>query len=1282
MTGADFSAPYGGAGAGAAPAGRRRPWQAIKTYFAVPPEAESGVPMNGGMNPVLKSYMHPHDFSVKRYAALLIVFAAGIFWWLGPCLSMFILDPLLNLGVASIQVINPRTDCYDHKKVWQECPDTSIGNVYHFYHLANAEQWMAGLEPPRFEEKGPYHFKVNEIRHNISYTQNWTQVSYTYHTYETLDPQRSCDGCTLDDTLTVVNRGYQQFMNAMRDMASAMSAPSLSPAPIPEAQIYYFYVPSILVAIREGLEYGLTMPGGYYQFFGNQSATPADDALKQWASCGYLQPIVTAGFLASPYYPVDPLSNTSFHFAPELCAYTQTTFNASDIGLDLGAAAALWGALTYNSTSTSADPAATAFLFRFMTLSRATLLATLQTEAAPAPALAAALAPITAPQWGMLQGYLQYLSQTYGNETYQIPYIHELTNSQISAVIQAETTRWLTIAAPQPEKLIVYSLLPMSVRIMMDYVIAGFLPSAEGYLKQMNGIPANDTLPANLEALVPATAEQFAYMQWADCSILNTPTNGTYPPAAATVLPVGTSTPGSPKFPYAPELCAFMLDNYASLGQSFPLHPIMFPELGLNVSAAAARAFLKVVMGASTQQVSDDYASKLIPQLMQANRTAALSLMAPNLTASEAADLAPLTDGAWAAMKLWLINLLPTWGKLVYVSWLHANQPGPGVGGLFVTKTVRELLYGYDDPVLKTLAAAKSPYYDWAPWGYRPFIAANFPTADWPIQYFTNVTGHNVSYSMLSHQDTDYGVYHPLVFQKRLVTGAAKGDFPQGILQYNGIPFGLKPHGIMNITGANEGIVQGSNFKPTKKPFQFETLLARPIRTIFTGNNVETKKVKTYQYTLNPESYEPCNATFLEKWKNATGFDETVFRGVVDDLKHVKSTTPAEYWHLMGDDAALTEWLSATELGPLSRYFAQDPTTIAKLARCMNPESFSWAWDLSDAWACPTLYTLPRFYQADADVVATTGNTWEGDFRSHGWYFSVEPFTGMTVLGHKPYQTNMLVSRSDVAYPDLWVAPGSKDTTLGQHYGMDDDFVTVPLSSVMIYWEPTKKSSLALRGINYARAVLYWLFMLGIPVTAGVFLFPSILYLRFSKDSKLRRREMEELHKSRAPRLAMGRHEREMADALALVARNGGSAAGLALPSERSPSDDSEEDGSDDDYDTRFSGVRSSIISIAGGAATLGDAKADVASGKAWEAKTRAAAADEAAGSAPGQPATFSISAAAPGSGLYDLPSAPAQPEEQQADVTVTFMPAAGSARGGGSRDGLRRRTTSAPEQP
>lgn len=43
------------------------------------------------------------------------------------------------------------------------------------------------------------------------------------------------------------------------------------------------------------------------------------------------------------------------------------------------------------------------------------------------------------------------------------------------------------------------------------------------------------------------------------------------------------------------------------------------------------------------------------------------------------------------------------------------------------------------------------------------------------------MTGQNVSYSMLSYRDTDVGAYHPLILQKRLVTGAAKGDFPQGV---------------------------------------------------------------------------------------------------------------------------------------------------------------------------------------------------------------------------------------------------------------------------------------------------------------------------------------------------------------------------------------------------------------------------------------------------------------------------------------------------------------------
>lgn len=66
----------------------------------------------------------------------------------------------------------------------------------------------------------------------------------------------------------------------------------------------------------------------------------------------------------------------------------------------------------------------------------------------------------------------------------------------------------------------------------------------------------------------------------------------------------------------------------------------------------------------------------------------------------------------------------------------------------------------------------------------------------------------------LSYRDTDGGggaggrFFHPLIQQKRLVTGQNKDDQPQTILQYRGLPFAFKPRGIMNVTGLNEGVVQ------------------------------------------------------------------------------------------------------------------------------------------------------------------------------------------------------------------------------------------------------------------------------------------------------------------------------------------------------------------------------------------------------------------------------------------------------------------------------------------
>lgn len=46
------------------------------------------------------------------------------------------------------------------------------------------------------------------------------------------------------------------------------------------------------------------------------------------------------------------------------------------------------------------------------------------------------------------------------------------------------------------------------------------------------------------------------------------------------------------------------------------------------------------------------------------------------------------------ALKLWTINLLPTWGRLMYQGWVTGEDQQGGSSGLLVTRPVRELLYG------------------------------------------------------------------------------------------------------------------------------------------------------------------------------------------------------------------------------------------------------------------------------------------------------------------------------------------------------------------------------------------------------------------------------------------------------------------------------------------------------------------------------------------------------------------------------------------------------------
>jgi hypothetical protein len=48
--------------------------------------------------------------------------------------------------------------------------------------------------------------QVKDVRYNINFTVNYTEVAYSYYEYQTFLPKQSCKGCHLDDSFVGINR--------------------------------------------------------------------------------------------------------------------------------------------------------------------------------------------------------------------------------------------------------------------------------------------------------------------------------------------------------------------------------------------------------------------------------------------------------------------------------------------------------------------------------------------------------------------------------------------------------------------------------------------------------------------------------------------------------------------------------------------------------------------------------------------------------------------------------------------------------------------------------------------------------------------------------------------------------------------------------------------------------------------------------------------------------------------------------------------------------------------
>lgn len=187
-------------------------------------------------------------------------------------MEVFLVQPIITLLLDQTLIVTPDTKCFDHRLRNQTCPDDVLVE-YFFWNITNAQSWVDGSEPPSFEEIGPYAFNSKEVRYNLSYSESWDTVEYTYHQWAEFDEEKSCPSCSLNDTFVSVNRAYLQFLSA------SASLPIDS-----ESSVMFQLLPSSIslsfdiISSYIGAMYGVPSPEALY----NQSVA-------QWSECQPVQ---------------------------------------------------------------------------------------------------------------------------------------------------------------------------------------------------------------------------------------------------------------------------------------------------------------------------------------------------------------------------------------------------------------------------------------------------------------------------------------------------------------------------------------------------------------------------------------------------------------------------------------------------------------------------------------------------------------------------------------------------------------------------------------------------------------------------------------------------------------------------------------------------------------------------------------------------------------------------------------------------------------------------------
>ena len=610
---------------------------------------------------------------------------------------------------------------------------------------------------------------------------------------------------------------------------------------------------------------------------------------------------------------------------------------------------------------------------------------------------------------------------------------------------------------PDSETMVMSTLLPSSLRLSLDTISA--------FMGPLSGSTDSETI------------YNYTLSQWSACGPVDT-VKDLYGLPSPFVKDSGVAA-----LAYHPEFCQFVVETLQNM-YGANVEPSQFPLYGIGLSLDASRAFIELAVGASNMTHQDPLSQQFLYMFLMYDQSTVLQHLAAS-SAPQAPILGAIDANTWALLQGYVLRTMTEGGKVLFDAALVA-----GNGGLVVQRPLEEWLYGFEDPLLRLGAVAADPTsFHLRPWEYTPSLALTFASAAEPLEYFGLE-----SYGQLSWNRSEVGRFLPLIQQKRMQTGKAAHHFPHAIDAYRGLGFRNESWGILNMTGQNEGISVGVMAQRSTPFLTFDSALSRAVLTEYSGHDIQVKKIDSMLFTISNSSLAACNWTAYEDWADRANFDYASYRSAINGLSE------AEFWTYMSNDTLLADTYN------LSAYFSDIDVSRD---RCMVPDQLQAAWDVSGTFACPSIYSLPRFLGADAWSRSTGVPYWNASLASHAYGLAVEPLTGISVKGHKTYQLNHVVSRTPIVYPNVWVVNGSDSS---ENSGMSaGNSITVPIYWVRMSWEPTDADAYLLRAMKTLITYMYTILVIFWPSIGSVFAISSILLLLLGKEAQERKKALAAL---------------------------------------------------------------------------------------------------------------------------------------------------------------------------